>query len=168
MMNKQELIEQTKQALEELQYPAEVMEDQPGLQWFMALSEDYQQDYAVGEMFFASDLTDEEMNGVEVVQTNAVFKREIDPERVDALRAFFAKVNRRITGGRFDAQQEDGCFAEYGHDIILPLDVTDDQAVHTVVTALGLMSAYISLVYEGVTGIADGVMTVEQALETLD
>ena len=72
----------------------------------MPLGEDYKQDYALGEMFFASDLTDQDMNGVEIVQINAVFKRGVDPERVDALRAFFAKVNRMLTGGRFDAQLE--------------------------------------------------------------
>ena len=166
-MDKQELLRQTELALDELQYPVEQMEGQPGLQWFMALSENYQQDYAIGELFFASELTDEDLNGVEVVQTNVVFKRDIDPERVDELRAFFAKVNRSITGGRFDAQQEESCFAEYGHDIILPLDMTDDQAAHAVVTALGLMSAYISLVYEGVTGIVQGEMTAQQALQSL-
>lgn len=167
-MNKEMLINEVAQALEEMQYPTERIDGQPGLQWFMALSEDYQQDYAVGEMFFASDLAGEELNGVEVVQTNVVFMREIDPERVDALRSFFSRVNRRLTGGRFDAQQEDTCFAEYGHDLILPIDIANDQASHAVLTALELMAAYISFVYEGVVGIAQGEMTVEQALETLN
>ena len=166
-MDKNELLARVEAALQEMECPVEAIEEQPGLQWFMALSEDYQKDYAVGELFFASDLTDEDMNGVEVVQLNIVFKREINPERIDALRAFFSRVNRQITGGRFDAQQEDTCFAEYGHDVILPLDITDDQAEHTVVSALGLMAAYISFVYEGVTGIVEGAITSEQAMKML-
>lgn len=167
-MNKQKLIEAMRTVLEGLEYPCEAIEEQPGLQWFMPLSEDYEQDYAVGELFFASDLTDQDMNGVEIVQVNAVFKRDIPPERADALRAFFAKVNRLVTGGRFDAQLEESCFAEYGHDVILPLDLTDEQASRAVEAALELMVAYISFVYEGVTGIAQGEMTSETAMETLN
>ena len=165
-MDKQKLIEEIRGALEALEFPCENIETQPGLQWFMPLGEDYRQDYALGEMFFASDLTDQDMNGVEIVQLNAVFKRGIDPERVDALHAFFAKVNRMLTGGRFDAQLEESCFAEYGHDVILPLDLTDEQAAHAVKSALELMAAYIGFVYEGVTCIAQGEMTPEAAIST--
>lgn len=167
-MQKNALVERVRAVLEGAEYPCEPIEGQPGLQWFMPLSEDYQQDYAVGELFFASDVTDQDMNGVEVAQINVVFKRGIDAARVEDLRAFFARVNRLVTGGRFDAQQEETCFAEYGHDIILPLDVTDEQAAHAVTAALELMAAYIGLVYEGVTGIVNGVMMPEQAMETLE
>lgn len=86
----------------------------------MPLSEAYEQDYAVGELFFASDVTQEEMDGVDLAQINLIFARELPAERVDALRAFFSKVNRLISGGRFDAQEEESCFAEYGHDLVLP------------------------------------------------
>lgn len=88
-------------------------------------------------------------------------------ERVDALRAFFAKVNRLISGGRFDAQEEESCFAEYGHDLVLPLDLSDEQAANAIAVAMDLASAYIRFVYEGVRGIAAGDWTVEAAMETV-
>lgn len=167
-MQKHALIERVRAALESAEVPCEPLDSQPGLQWFMPLSEEYQQDYAVGELFFVSDITDQDMNGVEVAQINAVFKREIDPAHIDALRAFFAKVNRLVTGGRFEAQQEETCFAEYGHDVILPLDMTDELAERAVTAALELMTAYIGLVYEGVSGITNGELTPDQAMETLE
>ena len=86
---------------------------------------------------------------------------------MDALRAFFAKVNRLISGGRFDAQEEESCFAEYGHDLVLPLDLSDEQAANAIAVAMDLASAYIRFVYEGVRGIAAGDWTVEAAMETV-
>ena len=133
----------------------------------MPLSEAYEQDYAVGELFFASDVTQEEMDGVDLAQINLIFARELPAERVDALRAFFAKVNRLISGGRFDAQEEESCFAEYGHDLVLPLDLSDEQAANAIAVAMDLASAYIRFVYEGVRGIAAGDWTVEAAMETV-
>ena len=121
----------------------------------------------MGELFFASDVTQEEMDGVDLAQINLIFARELPAERVDALRAFFAKVNRLISGGRFDAQEEESCFAEYGHDLVLPLDLSDEQAANAIAVAMDLASAYIRFVYEGVRGIAAGDWTVEAAMETV-
>lgn len=107
------------------------------------------------------------MDGVDLAQINLIFARELPAERVDALRAFFAKVNRLISGGRFDAQEEESCFAEYGHDLVLPLDLSDEQAANAIAVAMDLASAYIRFVYEGVRGIAAGDWTVEAAMETV-
>ena len=65
-MDKQKLIEEIRGALEELEFPCEDIETQPGLQWFMPLGEDYKQDYALGEMFFASDLTDQDLSLIHI------------------------------------------------------------------------------------------------------
>ena len=166
-MDKSKVINAIRQELEEQQVPCGELEEQPGLQWFLPLSEAYEQDYAVGELFFASDVTQEEMDGVDLAQINLIFARELPAERVDALRAFFAKVNRLISGGRFDAQEEESCFAEYGHDLVLPLDLSDEQAANAIAVAMDLASAYIRFVYEGVRGIAAGDWTVEAAMETV-
>lgn len=166
-MDKSKVINAIRQEMEEQQVPCGELEEQPGLQWFLPLSEAYEQDYAVGELFFASDVTQEEMDGVDLAQINLIFARELPAERVDALRAFFAKVNRLISGGRFDAQEEESCFAEYGHDLVLPLDLSDEQAANAIAVAMDLASAYIRFVYEGVRGIAAGDWTVEAAMETV-
>ena len=145
-MNKNELTARVRAALEDWEYPCEEIESQPGLQWFQPLSDDYENDYALGELFFASDLTDEDMNGLEIVQCNLVFQRDLPAGAADALRALLAPVNRQISGGRFDVQAEESCFVEYGHD---------------------LANAYIHMVYEAVTAVASGDSTPEAALEQL-
>ena len=65
-MDKSKVINAIRQELEEQQVPCGELEEQPGLQWFLPLSEAYEQDYAVGELFFASDVTQEEMDGVDL------------------------------------------------------------------------------------------------------
>lgn len=166
-MDKMNVINAIRQELENQEYPCEEMQDQPGLQWFLPLTDDYENDYAVGELFFASDVTAEDMNGIDLAQINLVFKRDIPSDRVDTLRAFFARVNRLISGGRFDAQQEETCFAEYGHDLVLPVEMDDEQAVHAITAAMDLASAYIGFAYEGVCGISAGDMTAEMALDAV-
>ena len=90
-MNKNELTARVRAALEDWEYPCEEIESQPGLQWFQPLSDDYENDYALGELFFASDLTDEDMNGLEIVQCNLVFQRDLPAEtRGRAARALLA------------------------------------------------------------------------------
>ena len=167
-MDKNNIIGAVRQELESRQCPSDSLEGQTGLQWFLPLTDDYENDYAVGELFFASDVTDEDMNGIDLAQINLVFKREIASEHVDALRAFFARINRVISGGRFDAQQEEEtCFAEYGHDLVLPSDLTDEQCVKAIMGALDLAEAYMNLVYDGVRGICAGDLTVEGALNMI-
>lgn len=155
-MNKNELTARVRAALEDWEYPCEEIESQPGLQWFQPLSDDYENDYALGELFFASDLTDEDMNGLEIVQCNLVFQRDLPAGAADALRALLAPVNRQISGGRFDVQAEESCFVEYGHDLVLPADLDDDRAAAVVLGALDLANAYIHMVYEAVTAVASG------------
>lgn len=166
-MNKNELTARVRAALEDWEYPCEEIESQPGLQWFQPLSDDYENDYALGELFFASDLTDEDMNGLEIVQCNLVFQRNLPAGAADALRALLAPVNRQISGGRFDVQAEESCFVEYGHDLVLPADLDDDRAAAVVLGALDLANAYIHMVYEAVTAVASGDSTPEAALEQL-
>ena len=84
-MNKNELTARVRAALEDWEYPCEEIESQPGLQWFQPLSDDYENDYALGELFFASDLTDEDMNGLEIVQCNLVFQRDLPAYRYEIL-----------------------------------------------------------------------------------
>ena len=148
-MNKNELTARVRAALEDWEYPCEEIESQPGLQWFQPLSDDYENDYALGELFFASDLTDEDMNGLEIVQCNLVFQRELPAGAADALRALLAPVNRQISGGRFDVQAEESCFVEYGHDLVLPADLDDDRAAAVVLGALDLANAYIHIGLQG-------------------
>ena len=164
-MNKNELTARVRAALEDWKYPCEEIESQPGLQWFQPLSDDYENDYALGELFFASDLTDEDMNGLEIVQCNLVFQRDLPAGAADALRALLAPVNRQISGGRFDVQAEESCFVEYGHDLVLPADLDDDRAAAVVLGALDLANAYIHMVYEAVAAVASGDSTPEAALE---
>ena len=166
-MNKMELVARVRAALEEKAFPCEEIEGQPGLQWFQPLSDDYENDYALGEMFFASDLTEEDMNGLEIVQFTLVFQRDLPEESADALRAFLAKVNRMISGGRFEAQTEAGCFVEYGHDLVLPADLDDDRTETVVLGALDLADAYLHLVYDAVKAVGNGDLTPEAALEQI-
>ena len=107
------------------------------------------------------------MNGLEIVQCNLVFQRDLPAETADALRALLAPVNRQISGGRFDVQAEESCFVEYGHDLVLPADLDDDRAAAVVLGALDLANAYIHMVYEAVTAVASGDSTPEAALEQL-
>ena len=102
-MNKNELTARVRAALEDWEYPCEEIESQPGLQWFQPLSDDYENDYALGELFFASDLTDEDMNGLEIVQCNLVFQRDLPAGAADALcggRLGFQAKGRRPSHGR--------------------------------------------------------------------
>ena len=100
-MNKNELTARVRAALEDWEYPCEEIESQPGLQWFQPLSDDYENDYALGELFFASDLTDEDMNGLEIVQCNLVFQRELPAGAADALRALGFTVSPSLTNFLF-------------------------------------------------------------------
>lgn len=165
-MNKQELIGRVRTLLEERECPSEELEaGQPGLKWFIPLSEEYERDYAIGELFFSSDLAQQEMEEVDLIQINIVFHRNLERECVDNIRAYFSKVNRAISGGRFDAQEADICFAEYGHDLIVDLEASDDRTMKIVTMALDLAEAYIGFAYDAVCGLADGSLTIDQALE---
>ena len=169
-MNKNELTARVRAALEEQNFPCEEIEAQPGLQWFQPLSDDYENDYALGEIFFASDLTDEDMQGLEIVQCNLVFRRGLPLQAADALRQLLSRVNRMLSGGRFDVQADeetDTCFAEYGHDLVLPADLDDDRSAAVVLGALDLANAYVRLVYDAVGGVASGDLTPQAALEQI-
>lgn len=164
-MEKTKLIEEFSEFLEEREYPSEPLESQVGIKWFMPLSADYERDYALGEMFFTSDVSQEIMEEMDIAQMNIVLKRELDPSMADQLRAYFARVNRLLSGGRFDVQVDGDLFVEYGYDLLLDLDESDVQAARKLAVSLDLAAAYISFVYAAIEKIASGEMTVEQALE---